>query len=514
MERAIFGNCSCFERSVVMPKRKILLLYPKTGKYDAFVKDLPLGVLCAGRCAFDAGYDVEILDQRILPTWKSRLLEVLDKENPLLVGISVMTGRPIHYALELSRLVKKHSQVPVVWGGIHPTILPDSTIANDAIDYLIRGPGELPLLALAKALESDPISLAQVDALSYKKNGQIIHNPMGKAPEFQDLPDIPYHLVPVDKYIRFDSDERIFSIITSLGCPHQCAFCYSPLYSGRLWKPEKVEHTVARMEQILKEYKPDHFSVIDNDFFVNLRRARALFEALEKKNWRIKIGFRGARIDELYRMDDDLLALMERVGVRYLHIGAESGSQRILDLMLKKVTTDQIYEVNRKLAKHPRLMPTYNFFSGVPTETEEDIAATVEMIFRLLEDNPHCQISGFNQFTPYPGTELFNLSIKHGLKPPQTLEQWTEFDESDCAKNNPWIDARRKRLLDTLYFTGLFIDNKFHEHYTGRNWKNWAVRQISTIYQPVAKCRFKHRFTGIPVELAAKRLADKVFERL
>jgi radical SAM superfamily enzyme YgiQ (UPF0313 family) len=336
---------------------------------------------------------------------------------------------------------------------------------------------------------------------------------MGKTPEFQDLPDIPYHLVPVDKYIRFDSDERIFSIITSLGCPHQCAFCYSPLYSGRLWKPEKVEHTVARMEQILKKYKPDHFSVIDNDFFVDLRRARALFELLERKRWRIKIGFRGARIDDLYRMDDDLMALMERVGVRYLHIGAESGSQGILDLMLKKVKTEQNYEVNRRLAKHPRLMPTYNLFSGVPTETEEDIAATVKMIFRLLEDNPHCQISGFNQFTPYPGTELFNLSLKHGLKSPQTLEQWIEFDESDCAKNNPWIDARRKRLLDTLYFTGFFIDNKFHEHFTGNNWKNWAVRQIAAIYRPVAKFRFKNRFTGIPVEVAAKRLMDKVFER-
>lgn len=495
-----------------MHKRKILLLYPKTGKYDAFVKDLPLSVLCAGRSCVAAGYEVEIIDQRVTPSWKNRLLEVLRHQDPLLVGVSVMTGKPIHYALELSRLVKKFSSAPVVWGGIHPTILADSTIENDAIDYLIRGQGELPLLSLAQALESNPVSVHDVQSLSYKNDGKIVHNPMGKAPKFEDLPDIPYDLVDVDKYIRFDADEKVFSIITSLGCPHQCAFCYSPLYSGRLWTPEKVENTIARMEEIIEKYQPDHFSVIDNDFFVDLRRARLLFEALEKKKWPIKIGFRGARIDELYRMDDSLLDLMQRVGVRYLHIGAESGSQKILDLMLKKVSVDQIYEVNRKLSKYPRLLPTYNFFSGVPTETVEDMELTVKMIFRLLEENPHCQISGFNQFTPYPGTELYNLSLKYGLQPPQTLEEWTEFDESDCAKNNPWIDLKRKRLLDTLYFTGFFIDNKFHEHFTGSSFRNRIVRQIATLYRPVAKFRFKNRLTVFPVELAAKRLFDKVFE--
>lgn len=496
-----------------MQRRKILLIYPKTGKYDSFVKDLPLGVLCAGRSALAAGYDVEIIDQRVNPSWRNRLFEVLQKENPLLVGVSVMTGKPIAYALEVSRLVKATASAPVVWGGIHPTILPDATLNNNAIDYLIRGQGEVPLRELAMALEQRPAPLQQVASLSYKENGRIIHNPMGRPPDFEDLPDIPYHLVDIDKYLRFDTEERVFSVITSLGCPHQCAFCYSPLYSGRIWKPERVEHTIARLGTIIEKYRPDHLSVIDNDFFVDLRRARAFFLALEKKKWRIKIGFRGARIDELFRADDDLFDLMQRVGVRYLHIGAESGSQKILDLMLKKVKTEQIYEVNRRFSKFPGLLPSYNFFSGVPTETEEDIRATTTMIFKLLEENPHCQISGFNQFTPYPGTELFNLSVQYGLKPPHDLEGWIDFDESDCAKNNPWIDHRRKRLLDTLYFTGFFIDHKFHEHFTGTSWRNILFRQIGTFYRPIASFRFKHRLTAIPVELALKRLADKVFER-
>lgn len=496
-----------------MHQRKILLIYPKTGKYDAFVKDLPLSVLCAGRSALDAGYELEILDQRVHPSWRNRLLETLQKDPPLLVGISVMTGKPISYALALSRLIKKHSGAPVVWGGIHPTILPETTLQHGAIDYLIRGQGELPLLELARALEHQPAPVEAIAGLSYKIDGRMVHNPIGPPPEFEDLPDIPYHLVDVDNYLRFDAEERVFSVITSLGCPHQCAFCYSPLYSGRLWKPERVEHTIARLETIVERYRPDHLSVIDNDFFVDLRRARAIFEALEKKKWPIKIGFRGARIDELFRADDAFFALMQRVGVRYLHIGAESGSQKILDLMLKKVKTGQIFEINRRLSKFPGLLPTYNFFSGLPTETEEDIKATVDMIFKLLKENPHCQISGFNQFTPYPGTELFKLSVKHGLEPPRDLEGWIDFDESDCAKNNPWIDPKRKRLLDTLYFTGFFIDHKFHEHFTGHSLRNILFRHIGAFYRPVATFRFKHRLTAVPVELALRRVADKIFER-
>jgi radical SAM superfamily enzyme YgiQ (UPF0313 family) len=496
-----------------MKSRKILLIHPKSGKYDAFVKDLPLGVLCAGRSAHQAGYDVEILDQRVEPAWEKRLLNVLREGQPLLVGLSVMTGKPIQYALEISRLVKKISKTHVLWGGIHPTILSDSTLRNENIDFLIRGQGELPLLALAKALENDPVSFSEVPALSYKANGQIVHNPVGKVPEFDELPDIPYALVDVSKYMRFESEERVFSVITSLGCPHQCAFCYSSSYSGRLWKPEKVDRTVSRLEEIIKKYKPDYLSVIDNDFFVDLNRAKALFEALEKKRWPVRIGFRGARVDELYRMSEDFLDLMQRVGVRHLHIGAESGSQQILNLMLKKVTTKQVFEVNRKLSKFPGLLPTYNFFSGVPTENIEDIQASISMIFQLLKENPHCQISGFNQFTPYPGTELFALSVEHGLKPPQNLEGWIDFDESDCAKNNPWIDSHRKRLLDTLYFTGFFIDNKFQTHFTGDSLRNRMFRFLAVAYRPLARIRFKYGITAIPVELALKRLIDQVVER-
>lgn len=495
-----------------MKRSKIVLLYPKTGKYDAFVKDLPLAVLCAGRAVLAAGYEVEIVDQRVDSSWEQRLVEILKHEKPLLVGVSVMTGKPIHYAIELSRLVKRHSDLPVVWGGIHPTILPDSTLKNDFVDFLIRGQGELPLLELARILEESTTDFTKIPALSYKENGRIIHNPIGRTPEFDELPDIPYDLVDVGKYLRFDADEKVFSIITSLGCPHQCAFCYSSSYTGRLWKPEKVENTIARMEEIMHKYKPDYFSVIDNDFFVDPKRAKAFFQALEQKNWPIKLGFRGTRIDELYKMDEDTLDLMQRVGVRHLHIGAESGSQKILDLMFKKVSTDQIFEVNRKLSKYPRLLPTYNFFSGVPTETDQDIKATIKMIFRLLQENPYCQITAFNQFTPYPGTELFNLAVEYGFKPPDSLEGWIDFDESDCAKNNPWIDGKRQRLLDTLFFAGLFIDRKFNAHFTGKTLRNRFFRQLANFYRPVARYRFKNSVTTFPVEITLKRFADNFFE--
>ncbi|MDD5085525.1 MAG: radical SAM protein [Candidatus Omnitrophica bacterium] len=493
-----------------MSKKNILLIYPKSGKYDAFIKDLPLSVLYAARVCLKEGYEVKIIDQRLEPDWKKTVSEEL-KKRPLLVGVSVMTGKPIHYAFEVSKYVRENSRSPIVWGGIHPTILPDSTIKSADIDFVVRGYGEIPLFELARALERGEKDFSAIKSISYRRDGRIINNERKYDLDMHNLPEVPYNLVDVDKYMRFDGEDRVFSVITSFGCPHKCRFCYYPSYNKRVWWPQTAEQAIGQLSKIIDAYNPTYFSVIDNDFFVDLERARKIFEAIKEKNWKVKFGFRGVRIDELDRMPEDLLALMERINVKHLHIGAESGSQKILNLMDKKITVDQIIRVNNKLKKFPGLLPTYNFFSGLPTEDENDIHETTALILKLLKDNPHCQITAFNQFTPYPGTELYDMAVKHGFKPPESLEGWIDFDEEDCAKNNPWIDPKRQLLLDTLYLTGLFIDSKLNKHFTSNRLKFRALRTAADLYRPLARFRFKRHFTAFPVECYFKKAINAAF---
>jgi len=489
--------------------KRILLIFPKLGPYDRIVKDMPLSLIYAARIVQREGFSVKIVDQRIESNWRQVIAEELKKE-PILAGISVMTGSPIAYALEISDFIKKSSNVPVVWGGIHPTIMPEQTILNENIDILVRGEGEITLQELARALFDNAKDLRSIKGISYKNGGNVPHNQPRERMCFEDLPLPHYDLVDFENYTRFESSERYFSILTSSGCPHRCGFCYSRPFNRNRWRAEPLKMTLDHLGFIMDKYHPTYFSVIDSDFFVDLDRVHRIFSAVEKNRWKVCFGFRGVRVDELAKVDSELFSLMQRAGVKHLHIGAESGSQRMLDLMQKDISVEQTLEVNRRLVDFPGITPTYNFFSGVPTETDEDIKCSTNLILRLIRDNRNCLITAYNQFTPYPGTVLYDLALRHGLKPPEALEDWTSFDQSAFVNSCPWLTPQHRRLLDMLYFTTIFIDRKVSSLFVSRKPKYRLFRLLSRLYRPLARFRLKNHFANFFLEGRFKpRLNDE-----
>lgn len=486
-------------------KNRILLIFPKLGPYDRIVKDLPLSLIYAARMVQREGFEVALIDQRLQKDWQKAVIGELRK-CPLLAGISVMTGMPIAYALEISRFIKEHSRVPVVWGGVHPTIMPEQTIADNNIDIIVKGEGEFPLCELTKSFSEGVEDLSWVRGIGFKKDGKIIHTQPQVRSDNLDMPLPNYELVNFNDYSRFESKERYFSILTSIGCPHRCSFCYTVSFDKSRWIPEPIEKTIAHLQLVVSRYNPTYISIIDSDFFVDFVRVFKLFEFIERKKWKVKFGFRGVRVDDMMRVDNQLFSLMEKIGTRHLHIGAESGSQRILDLMQKGIKVEQTIEVNKRLRKFPSIIPTYNFFSGIPTETNEDIKCSTNLIMRLIKDNSSCIITAYNQFTPYPGTALFNLTLKHGLKAPKSLKEWISFDQSGFAKQSPWLTASQKGLLDMLYFVTLFVDNKIESLFISRKLKYKILRLISVLYRPLARLRLKYHITFFFVEGKVNRI--------
>jgi len=489
----------------------IIMIYPKVGTFETIFKDLPLSLLCSASIAYDKGYDIKIIDQRIDKDWKNTLKKELDKQ-PLFVAVSTMTGKQINYALEISKFVKENSSISIVWGGIHPTILTQQTLENKYVDIIVKGEGEETTYELIKAFKSKK-DLKNIKGISYKKNGRIYNNPNRNPVDMEKLPQIPYELIKVDNYVRDGWDEKLFPIQTSRGCPHRCGFCFSPLFSKTYWRGESIKKTMNHLKFVMDTYNPDYIYFLDNDFFVNLKRSRELFKEIKKEKIDVVFGHRGTRIDELYNMDNDFLKLMEDIGTRELHIGAESGSQRMLDLMTKDITVKQTISVNKKLANYSGLLPFYNFISGIPTETEEDIKKTTRLILKLLKENPKAQADSINQFTPYPGTSLFELAKKHGFKEPNSLKEWADFDQMDCAKNHPWIDKKRKKLLDMLFFTGFFLDRKMNTHLNSKKIGFTLFRALTNTYRPLAKFRFKNHITAFPIEVALKNVYFKWIDK-
>ncbi|MFH1317279.1 MAG: radical SAM protein [Candidatus Woesearchaeota archaeon] len=490
-------------------KRKVIIVYPKTGKYDQLLTEMPLSVLCAATLIYQ-DYDVRIIDQRVEPEWKKKLLNEL-KDNPICVALSSMTGHQIKYALDVSKLIKENSKVPVVWGGIHASLLPKQTIENQYIDMILIKEGEVTFKELVKALE-DNKPLEEVEGIWFKKNGKIIENKERKRVDLNELPMLPYHLIDFSKYKRKGFENRIISVITSRGCPQQCTFCYACAFYKRMWKPKSAEKVIEEIKYLIKTYNSDELFFVDDNFFVDFDREKKILKAVHEAAPNLKISLRGLRVDEISRMDDEFLRLLEKCGIKNLHIGAESGSERILKIMKKDIRADMTIKVNRKLRDYD-LYPVYNFMLGIPTETEEDIYATTRLLEKLLKENPKAISIFFGIFTPYPGTEMYEMAIENGFKPPQKLEDWANFDFEGWLKINPWITKKRRRLLEVLVLTSFFIDKKVGQHMVSNDPLIRFVRFASRFYRPIAKLRFKHHISIFPIELTFQKWFFKFYNK-
>ena len=223
------------------------------------------------------GFSVKIIDQRADDNWKETLLKEL-KEKPLFLGVSSKTGKQIMNALEASKIAKENSSVPVVWGGVHPSLLPEETLRSENVDFVIIGEGEFPALKLAEAIKNNQ-SPENIEGLGYKKYGKVFYNPQKTFVNLDELPDIPYHLVNINDYIdnfSFASGKpgRNIAFYTSRGCPHRCGFCYNKEFNKRKWRGESAEKLVGRMKKMISDYGINAFEIEDDEFFVDMNRAK------------------------------------------------------------------------------------------------------------------------------------------------------------------------------------------------------------------------------------------------
>lgn len=467
--------------------RSIVLVQPREGLYNKVLKPwIPLSLLSAVAKIDDQGYPVKLIDQRVNPEWKNELIEYL-AQDPICVGITSMTGSQILGALEASHIVKKHSQIPVVWGGVHPTLFPRQTLKNQSIDIIVKGEGEETFYQLAKRLE-ESISFHDLPGICYKKDGKIIENPDHPFIDLDSVPPTPYHLVNISNYLhRFFSEKQVIEIESSRGCPFACAFCYSPLYNRRTWRPLSAEKVVAEIKSLIDRYSIHSFHFIDDGFFIDKKRVNEIMQGIIDENLRIKIGFQGVRIDTFDMMSDSDIARLHKAGGRFLQFGVESGSPRILEMINKRIQVQQVISLNQRLVKYPQLIPYYNFMCGFPTETEEDLFKTISLGWTLLKENKNAMISPFHHYKPYPGTALCELSASRNNVYPESLEDWGHFDWTELIQQNQ--SRKTLRFLKNVEMTSILVDKKMENQSDSVFWTIMAK-----IYRPVARFRFRNNF--------------------
>lgn len=503
----------------------VLLIYPRLGTFDTLVTDFPLSLIYAAAESVKRGYDVRVLDLRVVEgDWRAELDSYL-RQGVRLVGVSVMTGRPLLNAREVSQHVRAASpETRIVWGGPHATMV-ENTIEEPFIDFMVRGYGSTPLAELLDALTGRREGWDGIPGLSYKPaKGGPVHIP--RPAEFETIPfrQIPYHLIDVHhpRYVRSYNKKKMFPIFTSVGCPYKCNFCMSPaMYediAGAKWRSFEEDEILAHIEYIVETFGARHILFLDDTSFPSIKRMRSLFEGIIARGLDITMEFRGARINELDKMDDDFLNLMVRAGTRVLMVGVESGSDRILAKFQKGITREQVLRVNRKLAHYPQIVCMYNMLYGAPGETYEDLVATKDLVLQILKDNPAAYVGSGGDWKPIPGAKLVEIAQQElGYVPPKTFDEWIQIDSSDAEEKirHPWYTDRIDNMIRILQVCSLIIDDKIVKESKG-NWNPVfvVIRILARLYKPVGMFRLRFNVYSLPLEYNLLRMAAKVVHAL
>lgn len=411
-------------------KIKILLVYPKVGSEAKNVSLYPpLSLLYLAGYLKD--FSIAIFDQRVDDMERFQIL--LDQD-PLCVGFSVMTGPQIKFSLELAQIAKE-ANIPTVFGGVHPSILPEQTLKDKRVDYVVVGEGEL---AFRKLIES---------LIDGKKTASII------ADENIDLnksPNLPYELIDVEKYVYSSAIKgRALPVLFSRGCPFECTFCCNPVITKRRWRTTDINLAINQLHQLTDAYNLDSIIFWDENLTVSPEIVNRLASNINGKfKW-----YAQSRVSALLKYD---LVFLERMGLWCLSCGIESGSPNILKKIKKQESVDEYIEVNRRLAK-TKISIWYNYIVGFPDETLDDVKLTIKLAMQILDENPNANNSTFYLVVPYPGTGVGEAFLKSDTQP-DGFERWADFDRYNF--NASWYAPETLKLYKRICFSSKFVGRK------------------------------------------------------
>jgi len=500
-------------------RNKILFIYPKFHMVDFDAKSYPLGFLTMGTLLEKEGYQVRIVDFLVEDQPLERLKEELDS-NVLCVGLSVMTPQ-IPQALEINQLVKNFDKnIPIVWGGIHPTLFPEQTIVNPLIDFLIKGEGEIPFSKLLKFFQGQG-DLKSIPSLFYRKNSKIVQNPGKELIDLNDLPILDYRLLS-PKTLSFDS--MIFN--TSRGCPYRCTFCVNTALDNRRWRFQTAERVLAEIDYIVNQLGYQKVKFQEDNFFVSQDRVSKILDKIEERN----LSFRwltSCRVDYFRDgyINDQFLEKLKESGCYKLMFGAESGSQRVLDFLKKDITVDQIIKSAEMCQKY-NIRANYSFMTALPTETKAERTKTLELIDRLLVIGPAIEIISPQPYRPYPGDELSRCCEKMGYRFPNRLEDWPAVvaKSLDSSTSNLedflWIKSpnqiRLQRVCSIIATSRKKVGNYLKRY-------PFYLSPLIVPFYLFEKLRWKLKFFGLPFEywlfikiywLTQRLRKDRLFKRI
>jgi radical SAM superfamily enzyme YgiQ (UPF0313 family) len=434
----------------------------------------PLGLLALSSVLKARGIGVEVISGAFIDARK-RLEEALPECRYL--GISAMSGPYLQMGIEVAKLArKKYPHVKIIWGGVHATLLPEETIREPYVDVVVRGMGEETLPELIEAWDTAK-PLCDIKGVTFKDDSGFVSTIDREMPDINSFPSFDYtsFLPHKDKVVELP-------YISSRGCPWGCTFCVaSKLYKQRyfFYSAERMFEEIRKLSELFSCHR---FVFWDDNLFVVKERLKRFCELLIEHKVKIKWSA-FCHCDLFLKYEDALVELMKEAGLENISFGAESGSSKILDMIKKKITQEQILATVKK-ATVTNLNADFTFMTGFPQETVEDFKITLQLFRDMLKINPDISIRLF-AFTPYPKIPLLEEEPHLAHFFPKTTEGWAQLTYQNYLPQ--WVSAEHRQLIDNVVWMVNFLSRSQRPRT-----KNIFINGILYLYHLSALFRLKH----------------------
>lgn len=480
---------------------KIVITHSYFLHYDSKQQEIgrpypPLGTLYAAAWLRANGCEVSFFDTMFC-TKPQQINEALKMAPEFFViyddGFNYLTKMCLtnmrNAAFEMIRLAKERGATVIVSGS-------DSTdqykkYLEAGADFILIGEAEITLLEIIQTIENKQTDFSTIPGLAFNDEGTIRRTT--SRPVMKDLDSLPlpaWDLLNIEPYKKlWQKNAGYFSINvgTTRGCPYKCNWCAKPIYGNR-YNARSVVNVVLELKLLKEKFSFDHVWFCDDIFGLKPGWVQDFADLVKKE--KLQFGFKiQSRADLL--VQENYVEALDRAGCREVWMGAESGSQKILDAMDKGIRVEQIKMATELLKKH-KIKPCFFIQFGYLGETKEDIALTIKMINELL---PH-EI-GISVSYPLPGTGFYE-KVKEQLK---EKANWTDSDEMALMFENTYSSSFYKQLHG-------YVHKNYRKHLAIEN-----IRSLATKPLQVNWSMFRKALSGIyfvPAVFISKRRLQKL----
>jgi len=414
---------------------RVFLLFPPVRLYKETIKLVfpPLGVSYIASVIRDE-VEVQIMDALaegfyneqeldndflIYGSTYEEILRRIEEFQPQLVGISCLFSSVFPVVREICRQVKELDQdIITITGGTYPTFCASELLNREQnLDMIVLGEGEYTMREIIRAFRGEG-ELAEIDGLAWRENGEVRINP--KTRWIENLDEIPFparDLLPMDLYPEiivphsFSAKEKLNTpMITSRGCPARCTFCSSSRFWGHRYRWRSPENVLDEIGELIERWGIREIQFEDDNLTANKKRAKKIFQGIIDRGY--KISFNLPNGVAVWTLDEEMVDLMKRAGCYEVTLAFESGSQYVLDHIIKKpLNLEKAKEVT-KLIHQAGIRTNAFYIFGFPGETKEQIRQTFKFAREVKTNMAYFFIAN-----PLPGTELYQRAEQEGLLP-------------------------------------------------------------------------------------------------